>query len=596
MIRDLFFTFLFFVLIGTLSAQHRDTVYVERETVTYDTVTVYDTVRIHDTLNIADYLRSEEFERLFYSSEYVDNLSLTDSLKEKLLQQTVTFWENRVFKDEQQTILSMDSIKKYGLAGLIILGLNAMSPAQTDSTTAGKPHDPPKKHKTHLYNSPMNGFHLGYTIQYDLIEPIVYQKEYINEEAGEITHSHGEITHSHPLHGFHAGVEFSYHFADYFGISAGLNLGSIGHNETIRLDFDNNVIRQPISKYGLSLPLKFEFHYPLCDNLLFTVSTGVRIRAPLSAFAEGFSNTKGKIQTEAYTFQDYLNIQYSSVYDRNVFNADILFDAGLYYRLPNEDFLRFAVGLNAATTDFMQGTESMEGTVVVPPTGGYIKSSHRNNHLYFQIAYIQCFNKQRKKMQAQPHWSTEVGMHLRHEVRFEVSDPFGIFFLMNLHEFDNGGHTEYEFDPDRGLAFAFRTTPVFSLNYHYRLTKWLWVGAMVNYAYYKDHLDYPFGTNAVYTQRMINCFTLMPELRFSYLNRPHVTLYSAVAAGASLFFGKQVYAKQYGGFSREKISKVYPSCQLTAFGVRAGGEHLFGSFELGVGMKGFVLGGIGYAF
>ena len=253
MIRDLFFTLLFFVLIGTLSAQHRDTVYVERETVTYDTVTVYDTVRIHDTLNIADYLRSEEFERLFYSSEYVDNLSLTDSLKEKLLQQTVTFWENRVLQDEQQTILSMDSIKKYGLAGLIILGLNAMSPAQTDSTTAGKPHDPPKKHKTHLYNSPMNGFHLGYTIQYDLIEPIVYQEEYINEEAGEITHSH-------PLHGFHAGVEFSYHFADYFGISAGLNLGSIGHNETIRLDFDNNVIRQPISKYGLSLPLKFEFH------------------------------------------------------------------------------------------------------------------------------------------------------------------------------------------------------------------------------------------------------------------------------------------------------------------------------------------------
>jgi hypothetical protein len=88
----------------------------------------------------------------------------------------------------------------------------------------------------------------------------------------------------------------------------------------------------------------------------------------------------------------------------------------------------------------------------------------------------------------------------------------------------------------------------------------------------------------------------MPELRFSYLNRPHVTLYSAVAAGASLFFGKQYNARNYGYFSWEKISKVYPSCQLTAFGVRAGGEHLFGSFELGVGMKGFVSGGIGYAF
>ena len=54
--------FLFLSVVCPLAAQHRDTVYVERETVTYDTVTVYDTVRVHDTLNIADYLRSEEFE------------------------------------------------------------------------------------------------------------------------------------------------------------------------------------------------------------------------------------------------------------------------------------------------------------------------------------------------------------------------------------------------------------------------------------------------------------------------------------------------------------------------------------------------------
>ena len=588
MIRDLFFTFLLLTLACPLAAQHRDTVYVERETVTYDTVTVYDTVRIHDTLNIADYLRSEEFERLFYSSEYVDNLSLTDSLKEKLLQQTVTFWENRVLQDEQQTILSMDSIKKYGLAGLIILGLNAMSPAQTDSTAAGRPHDSPKKHKTHLFDNPINGFHLGYTIQYDLIEPIVYQKEYINEEAGEITHSHGEITHSHPLHGFHAGVEFSYHFADYFGISAGLNLGSIGHNETIRLDFDNNVIRQPISKYGLSLPLKFEFHYPLCNNLLFTVSTGVRIRAPLSAFAEGFSNTKGKIQTEAYTFQDYLNIQYSSVYDRNVFNADILFDAGLYYRLPNEDFLRFAVGLNAATTDFMQGTESMEGTVVVSPTGGYIKSSHRNNHLYFQIAYIQCFNKQRKMMQAQPHWSTEAGLHHRHEIRFEIGDPLGIMILQNkknhLPNISGANLT--------AVGHAWRATPVFSFNYHYRLTKWLWAGVMMNYAFFKDHTDY---TYRIYNKRWMHCITLMPELRFSYFNRPHVTLYSAVAAGTSLFVGHENPSWEIYDGQWWKLS-TFPTFQFTAFGIRAGGERIFGTFETGFGIKGIVSGGIGYAF
>ena len=572
MIRDLFFTLLFFVLIGTLSAQHRDTVYVERETVTYDTVTVYDTVRVHDTLNIADYLRSEEFERLFYSSEYVDNLSLTDSLKEKLLQQTVTFWENRVFKDEQQTFSSMDSIKKYGLAGLIILGLNAMSPAQTDSTAAGKPHDSPKKHKTHLFNGQMNGFHLGYTIQYDLIEPIVYQ-EYVNGEAGEITHPH-------LLHGFHAGVEFSYHFADYFGVSAALNIGTIGFHETITPALHNET--QPMysrlykGKYGLSVPLKFEFHYPIHDNLLFTVSAGARIRTPFSAFAYGFSASEGDIET-----QNDIYLSSNSLFDRNVFYADILFDAGLYYRLPNEDLLRFAVGLNAATTDFMQGsvtsTPPHYGVLVILPSGEYVESSHRNNHLYFQIAYIQCFNKQRKMMQAQPHWSTEAGLHHRHEIRFEIGDPLGIMILQNkknhLPNISGANLT--------AVGHAWRATPVFSFNYHYRLTKC-----------YRDHTDY---TYQVYNMRWMHCITLMPELRFSYLNRPHVTLYSAVAAGATLFVGHEnptweIYDGQWWKHS------TFPSFQLTAFGVRAGGEHLFGSFELGVGIKGFASAGIGYAF
>ena len=576
-------TFLLLLLACPLSAQHRDTVYVERETVTYDTVIVYDTVRVHDTLNIADYLRSEEFERLFYSSEYVDNLSLTDSMKEKLLRQTVTFWESSVFKDEQQTFSSMDSIKKYGLAGLIILGLNAMLPAQTDSTAADKPHNP-KQHKTHLFDYPINGFHFGYTIQYDLIEPIVYQ-EYVNGEAGEITHS--------PLlHGFHAGVEFSYNFANYFGVSAALNIGTIGFHETITPAYQLYYGTYPMydrlhkAKYGLSVPLKFEFHYPLCDNLLFTVSAGARIRTPFSAFAYGFSTTEGDIETQRDN-----DLNSNSLFDRNVFYVDILLDAGLYYRLPNEDYLRFAVGLNAVTTDFMQGTVSSvsphEGVLVISPPENYVES-HRNNHLYFQVAYIQSFNKKRKIMQAQPHWSTEVGMHRRHEIRLEVGDPLGIMLLQekNKRMPDEDGNWS-------AVGHAWRATPVFSLNYHYRLTKWLWAGAMGNYAYYKDQTDYAYR---VYNKRWMHCITLMPELRFSYFNRPHVTLYSALAAGATLFLGNVFYADPYESFYWENIQKVYPTFQFTAFGIRAGGERLFGTFEAGFGIKGIVSGGIGYAF
>ena len=527
-------------------------------TVRYDTLVVHDTVHVHDTLNLADYLRSEEFEQLFYSSEYVGNLSLTDSMKEKLLRQTVTFWENRVLQDEQQTFSSMDSIKKYGLAGLIILGLNTMSPAQIDSTSARKPHDPPKKHKTHLYNSPMNGFHLGYTIQYDLIEPTM------KRDLGSIDWQAWGI----PKSGFHVGLECSYHFDDYFGVSAALNFGTTAERF-----------------FRFSAPLKFEFHYPVSDKVLFTASTGVRLRVPARTFWSGFDENDGYW---GFGMDPVSGISRIGIFEKNVPYVDIMLDAGIYYRLRNNDYLRFTAGLNFATTNeslgWISGPGSVEGSV----------TNQRNNHLYFQIAYIQSFNKQRRIMRAQPHWSTYDGMKHRHEVRFEVGDPLGVYFLMNIYGEKNYGQTtEYTFEPNRGLSSSFRATPVFSLNYHYRLTKWLWAGAMVNYAYYKDHTDYGYD---FYDSRNQHCITLMPELRFSYLNRPHVTLYSAVAAGATLFFGWEYHSKPYAEFYWEKSKKVYPTFQLTAFGIRAGGEHLFGTFELGAGIKGFASAGIGYAF
>ena len=551
MIRDLFFTFLLLTLASPLAAQHRDTVYVERETVTYDTVTVYDTVRVHDTLNIADYLRSEEFERLFYSSEYVDNLSLTDSLKEKLLQQTVTFWESRVFKDEQQTFSSMDSIKKYGLAGLIILGLNAMSPAQTDSTAAGKPHDSPKKHKTHLFDNPINGFHLGYTIQYDLIEPAMKRDFGADWQAWGIPHS-----------GFHVGVECSYHFDDFFGISAALNFGTTAGRF-----------------FRFSAPVKFEFHYPVSEKVLFTANAGIRLRVPARTFLEGFDRNDGYW---GHGTDPETGTRIEGIYERNIPYADIMLDAGIYYRLHNNDYLRFTAGLNFATAN-----ESV-GWISTPGHDEPTEIRQRNNHLYFQIAYVQSFDKQRKIMQAQPHWSTEAGMHHRHEIRFEVGDPLGIMILQNkknhLPNISGANLT--------AVGHAWRATPVFSFNYHYRLTKWLWAGVMINYAFFKDHTDYTYTRFRDCTQHGI---TLMPELRFSYLNRPHVTLYSAAALGYTIFLGRE-NASFDEFYSHRLYISEFPSFQLTAFGIRAGGEHLFGSFELGVGMKGFVSGGIGYAF
>lgn len=550
-------------------AQHPDTVYVVHKIVVHDTVMVHDTLHVCDSINIAEFIHSQEFEQLFYGSELVDTQLPADTL-EKMYQQTITFWENRVISGEQQNFSSMDSIRKYGLAGLIVLGLNTLSPAQTDSTSVRSPHDIPHKHAV-FNDHPFNGFHLGYTIQYDLIEPVLFN------DVGELP----QRGHSSILHGFHAGLEFSYHFADYFGVSAGLNYGNIG----AVIELDNHPPYLPVNQYGFSFPLKFEFIYPISKSILFTASAGARIRVPSSAFIQGFNKEGFHGISEDYFERADL------WYDRNIVQTDVLLDAGIYYRLPNEDYLRFTVGMNMATSDYMQGVVNFTSAGIDDDecTGGdpaWFDVSHRNNHIYFQIAYIQSFNRQRKIAQARPRWDTENGMHHRHEVRFEVGDPFGIALLQRK----TAEQTSHKLPI---IGQAFESTPVFSLNYHYRFTKWFWMGAMMNYTYYRDHVDY--DNRHYYQSRWLHCITLMPELRFSYLNRPHVTLYSGIAAGVTWFIGHHNLSwEEYDG--QWWKTSTFPSFQLTAFGIRAGGEHLFGSFEAGFGIKGIVSAGIGYAF
>ena len=123
---------LVFSTIEGLLAQSADTMYVVTRHVVRDTVYVRDTVRVQDTIIIADYIHSEEFKRLFYELNGVNAQTPPDSL-EKLWAQTVTFLENRVIQYEQQNVSTMDSIKKYGLAGLLLLGLNSLAPAQTEA-------------------------------------------------------------------------------------------------------------------------------------------------------------------------------------------------------------------------------------------------------------------------------------------------------------------------------------------------------------------------------------------------------------------------------------------------------------------------------
>ena len=305
--------------------------YVVTRHVVRDTVYVHDTLRVQDTIIVADYIHSDEFKQLFYELNGVDAQTPPDSL-EKLWAQTVTFLENRVVHHEQQNISTMDSIKKYGLAGLLILGLNSLAPAQTPSPSPATPHQ--TKVQKVLHDSPFNGFHFGYTLEADIVHPVEM-----------ISYATAKKSFSSVRFGGRFGLECSYHFADYFGVSAALDYGYIGR--------DKSSVFYPY--YGLSMPVKFEFHYPITDKLWVTANAGVQLRMPWETFFEGYDKNKGEVVFNLCHGQMYYG---DYRYNRFVFYADLMADVGLYYQLPNQDYLRFLFGLNIATTDWAQGTAS----------------------------------------------------------------------------------------------------------------------------------------------------------------------------------------------------------------------------------------------
>lgn len=568
---------LVFSTIEGLLAQSTDTMYVVKRHVVRDTVYVRDTVRVQDTIIIADYIHSEEFKRLFYELNGADAQTPPDSLQ-KMWAQTVTILENRVIQYEQQNVSTMDSIKKYGLAGLLLLGLNALAPAQTPSPSPTTPHQ--TKVQKVLHDSPFNGFHLGYTVEADFVHPV------------EMTSmSTGKKTFSSIRYGGRFGLECSYHFADYFGVSAALDIGFI-HLGTRGINGEY---------FGLSMPLKFEFHYPIADKLWITANAGAQLRMPLETFYDGYDKNEGAIMYN-FSYGPFWNIDHyiSYRYNRDVFYADIMADVGLYYQLPNKNYLHFLLGLDIATTDFANGNVLfMTNNGTSPINGQYFSEypsptenqyvSKRNHYLYFQIAYLHSFSKHRAIQQAQPHWSFDKSLY-RHEFRLGVSDPLGFTYLREWFYSPILGEPIDGISPTKQIF-----TPVFSLDYHYRASKWFWLGLTTGYNLYEEkgygepeHLTWKYKEHH---------FLIMPSLRFSYLNRPHLTLYSGLSVGLFIKHGREYRDDDL--LIRPITTdhnRVFSAFQLTAFGLKAGAKHWFGSFEAGFGIKGFANLGVGYEF
>lgn len=469
---------------------------------------------------------------------------------------------------------------------------------------AGKDHrqkqnsDRKQHEESPVLDELFQGFHLGYTGQFDLMMPAQ-----LTEDSRLM---------SLPRAGGHAGLELSYHFARWFGVSAALNYGTTG---ALRLKFywqegnPETIKRNYLYGTGLSVPVKFEFHYPISPKVWAVVDAGVRIRMPWNTFIHGYDRDHSALDTEYHL--DYVEqlsednpliLNYNYV-DRDILNLDILAGVGMYFRMRNNDLLRWNVGFNAALRQFTIGSythriyNNMSG--VLPPEDPYRDIlgdfSLRSNFFYAQVAYIHTFSKSKHRSETAAYALKYSNNKMyNHEIKLEVSDPLGYTILQSPQY-----HAFFGYEPECSIESK-TYVPIFSAGYHYRVLPWFWIGVSINYGYTQDNvsirytLDDPLAFNLVGTQSY-HLIGILPDIRFSYFNRPHVTLYSALSIGVvahirGKYEGDEVYKDYY------THSKIYSAFQATLFGVKAGGNHWFGSFELGAGYKGFASLGVGYEF
>ena len=95
------------------------------------------------------------------------------------------------------------------------------------------------------------------------------------------------------------------------------------------------------------------------------------------------------------------------------------------------------------------------------------------------------------------------------------------------------------------------------------------------------------GTKTPNGKFQLGVVSAMPVVKFAWLNRPHVGLYSKLAAGAGYTFT---------GDNADIKDNFMFAFQATPLGVDFGGERFRGFVEAGLGMQGVVSGGVRWLF
>lgn len=117
------------------------------------------------------------------------------------------------------------------------------------------------------------------------------------------------------------------------------------------------------------------------------------------------------------------------------------------------------------------------------------------------------------------------------------------------------------------------------------------VGGIVTYSKYGEDVMKK-ETKSIVGERTRHYISVMPSVKYYWINKNHFGLYSKAAAGAMLLSEK---SKDNELNKEETNSKVYFMGQVSPIGVEFGGQ-VRGFIEAGCGEQGIVLAGVKYKF
>lgn len=141
--------------------------------------------------------------------------------------------------------------------------------------------------------------------------------------------------------------------------------------------------------------------------------------------------------------------------------------------------------------------------------------------------------------------------------------------------------------PNRTHRGPVYTGGAWSLSYDYRFRKWFDLGLTLGYyseysRSYSNRDASPVGRNRAHA------LTVMPAVRFTWMNRRWVRMYSSLGLGATFVFGHR-------DRNTDCFREGHAAFQFTPVGISVG-RSLFGFAEVGVGAQGTLMMGIGYKF